>query len=303
MIEKFAIELPNKISLSCRAAGPEDAPVLLFLHGFPEAAFVWDDMLRHFSRHYRCIAPNLRGYERSSRPEEVQAYRAHHLVADVAALVDQLDGRLEALIAHDWGGAIAWNFAARHPMKLRRMVIVNSPHPAILLRELKNNPAQQAASAYMNFLCRPDAEQLLEADDFELAWNYLQGPGDVDDTRPGANWLTEAMKERYRELWSLGMQGAINYYRASPLRPATETDMAILQVNLPDTAVNVPTRVVWAEGDSALLPGLVEGLDAYVPDLTLVRIPQASHWVIHEQPTRIAHEIEAALAVDVAVTV
>lgn len=303
MIEKFAIELPNKISLSCRAAGPEYAPVLLFLHGFPEAAFVWDDMLRHFSRHYRCIAPNLRGYERSSRPEEVQAYRAHHLVADVAALVDQLDGRLEALIAHDWGGAIAWNFAARHPMKLRRMVIVNSPHPAILLRELKNNPAQQAASAYMNFLCRPDAEQLLEADDFELAWNYLQGPGDVDDTRPGANWLTEAMKERYRELWSLGMQGAINYYRASPLRPATETDMAILQVNLPDTAVNVPTRVVWAEGDSALLPGLVEGLDAYVPDLTLVRIPQASHWVIHEQPTRIAHEIEAALAVDVAVTV
>ena len=92
MIEKFAIELPNKISLSCRAAGPEYAPVLLFLHGFPEAAFVWDEMLEHFSSHYRCIAPNLRGYERSSQPEDMEAYRARHLVADIAALVDQLDG-------------------------------------------------------------------------------------------------------------------------------------------------------------------------------------------------------------------
>jgi pimeloyl-ACP methyl ester carboxylesterase len=305
MIEKFAIELPNKISLSCRAAGPEYAPVLLFLHGFPEAAFVWDEMLEHFSRHYRCIAPNLRGYERSSHPEGVEAYRAKHLVGDIAALVDQLGGPLEALVAHDWGGAIAWNFAVQHPKKLKRLVIINSPHPATFLRELKNNPAQQAASTYMNFLCRPDAAQLLEADDFELAWHFLQGPGDTDASRPGANWLTEPMKERYREVWSLGMEGAVNYYRASPLRPPTETDKAILQVELPaeHVTVKVPTRVVWAEGDSALLPGLIDGLDEYIPDLTLVRVPHASHWVIHEQPTRIAQEIEAALAVDVSPTV
>ena len=115
MIRHFSIELPHGVSLSCRAAGPEDAPVLLFLHGFPEAAFVWDPLLEHFSSRYRCVAPNLRGYERSSSPSDVEAYRAKHLVADIAALVDQLGGHVDALIAHDWGGAVAWNFAVAHP--------------------------------------------------------------------------------------------------------------------------------------------------------------------------------------------
>ncbi len=305
MIEKFAIELPNKISLSCRAAGPEYAPVLLFLHGFPEAAFVWDDMLEHFSRHYRCIAPNLRGYERSSKPEEVEAYRAKHLVADIAALIGQLDGRVEALVAHDWGGAVAWNFAVQHPKMLKRLVIINSPHPATFLRELKTNPAQQAASAYMNFLSRPDAHQLLEADDFELMWHFLLGPGEMDASRPGADWLTEPMKNQYREVWSLGLHGPVNYYRASPMKPPTEENRSLMQLEFPreHVVVNVPTRVVWAEGDSALLPGLIEGLDEFIPDLTLVRIPKASHWVIHEQPERIAQEIEAALAVEVQATI
>src|SRR3989442_1204668 len=103
MVEIVDIELPHGIRLSCRAAGPKDAPLLLFLHGFPEAAFVWDELLEHFAPRYRCVAPNLRGYERSSAPPEVEAYRARHLVADIAALIDQLGGRVEALVAHDWG--------------------------------------------------------------------------------------------------------------------------------------------------------------------------------------------------------
>ena len=120
------------------------APVLLFLHGFPEAAFVWDDLLEHFGDRYRCIAPNLRGFERSSAPEEVEAYRAKHLVADIVALIDQhAGGRVEALVAHDWGGAVAWNLAAQRPEKLKRLVIVNSPHPATFLRELKANPGSR----------------------------------------------------------------------------------------------------------------------------------------------------------------
>lgn len=304
MIEKFAIELPNRISLSCRAAGPEYAPVLLFLHGFPEGAFVWDEMLEHFSQYYRCIAPNLRGYERSSAPEEVEAYRAKHLVTDIAALVDQFDGRVEALIAHDWGGAVAWNFAVQHPKKLKRLVIINSPHPATFLRELKANPEQQAASSYMNFLCRSDAEQLLEANDYALMWHFLEGPGDADHTRLGANWLNHDVKDRYREVWSLGLRGAVNYYRAALVSPQTADDSSVMKVQLPPECctVNVPTRVIWAEGDSALLPGLVDGLEEFVPDLTLVRIPKASHWIIHEQPGLIAKEIEEALAVEVQMT-
>jgi len=289
MIETFFADLPHGIRLSCRVAGSRGAPVLLFLHGFPEAAFVWDELLEHFAPHYRCVAPNLRGYERSSAPQEVEAYRARHLVADVAALTDQLGGRLEALVAHDWGGAVAWNFAVQHPQRLARLVIVNSPHPATFLRELQHNPAQQAASAYMNFLRRPDAEALLAENDFARLWPFVR------KSQPG--WLTEGVKQQYREVWRLGLRGALNFYRASPLYPPTPQDSKVMQMQFPAEAVTVrvPTHVVWGEEDNALLPGLLEGLEAFVPRLTLARIPGATHWVIHEQPQTVAREIGAAL--------
>jgi len=292
VIEQRPIPLPHGIKLSCRVAGPQDAPVLLFLHGFPEAAFVWDATLAHFAGRYRCVAPNLRGYERSSAPPEVEAYRAKHLVADVAALIDQLGGKLEALVAHDWGGAVAWNVAVLHPQKLKRLVIFNSPHPATFLRELQHSPAQQAASTYMNFLRRPDAESLLSENDFARMWPFLEGMGDTSSA-----WLTDAVKEQYRGVWRQGLRGPVNYYRASPLHPPAPGDDAVMQLALPPelTTVRVPTHVVWGERDHALLPGLLDGLDAHVPSLTLSRVPDASHWIVHEQPDRVAREIEQAL--------
>ena len=118
MIDTFDAELPHGITLRCRAAGPPGAPVLLFLHGFPEAAFVWDELLLHFGARYRCVAPNLRGYAPSSAPAAVEAYRAKHLLLDLRALVEHLGGCVDALVAHDWGGALAWTFAARQPQAL-----------------------------------------------------------------------------------------------------------------------------------------------------------------------------------------
>lgn len=293
MIERFSVELPERISLSCRAAGPEGSPVLLFLHGFPEGAFVWDELLEHFAGRYRCVAPNLRGYERSSAPSEVEAYRAKHLVADVVGLIERLGGPLEALVAHDWGGAVAWNLAVQHPKKLRRLVIVNSPHPATFLRQLQHDPAQQAASEYMNFLRRPDAELLLAENDFGRLWPFLESLGDTG----GVPWLTDAVKEQYRAVWRQGLHGPVNYYRASPLHPPGPGDEAVMKLQLaPEmVTVKVPTHVIWGERDHALLPGLLEGLETYVPRLTLARVPQASHWIVHEQPLRVAQEIETAL--------
>ncbi len=297
-IETFALGLPHGITLSCRAAGPADAPLLVFLHGFPEAAFVWDELLVHFAPRYRCIAPNLRGYEHSSAPDEVEAYRAKHLVQDIRALIVAHGGRAAALVAHDWGGAVAWSLAAQQPECLERLVIVNSPHPATFLRELRDNPAQQAASAYMNFLCRPDAEALLAADDFARLWPFFEGMGAADAARPGGGWLNETVRERYRDVWRLGLRGGCNYYRASPLRPAMHAGDAINTLQLPAGMVNVhvPTHVVWAEADVALPPALLEGLEAFVPDLTVERLPGATHWVVHEQPARVVQEIERALA-------
>jgi len=298
VIETFTVALGNGIDLSCRAAGRLGDPVLVFLHGFPEAAFVWDELLEHFSDRYRCVAPNLRGYERSSAPPDVEAYRAKHLVADVSSLIDSLGGELAALVAHDWGGALAWGLAAQRPEAIRRLVIVNSPHPATFLRELRHSPAQQKASAYMNFLCRQDAEALLAENDFARLWPFFTNMGAADPAHEGGGWLTDEVRDRYRAVWATSLRGGCNYYRASPLRPPLSADDAVMKIEFAPAAVTsrVPTLVIWAEDDIALPVTLLDGLEAYVPNLRIVRVPGATHWIVHERPAFVAAEIEAALA-------
>lgn len=295
MIETFLEALPHGITLSCRAAGKRGRPVMMFLHGFPEAAFVWDELLEHFAQPenggYYCIAPNLRGYEQSSAPVAPEAYRAKHICADIAALISAQGSKLACLVAHDWGGAVAWMIANQHPEAMSQLVIVNSPHPGTFLRDLKRDPEQQAASAYMNFLIRPDAERLLAEEDFKRLWGFFTGMG-------GEAWLTPEVRDRYRAVWSAGLTGGLNYYRASPLRPPRPEDPAAAAITLPDAmlTVTVPTLVIWAMRDIALPPGLVDGLDAYVNDLTLKKIPDATHWIVHEQPRLVARLIGEFMA-------
>lgn len=297
MIETYLQPLPHGITLSCRAAGERGRPVLMFLHGFPEAAFVWDFMLANFSRAenggYRCVAPNLRGFEHSSAPTEVNAYRPKYLVQDIAALIaiDAVDqgGQLAALVAHDWGGAVAWNLANQLPDLTRQLVIINSPHPGTFLRELKSSAAQQAASAYMNFLVRPDAEKLLAQDDYRRLWEFLT---DKFGAHPAA-WLTEDVKAQYREAWASGLTGGCNLYRASPLRPPRADDPGAAAVDLPHAmlTVKLPTLVIWGLRDEALPPALLDRLGDYVDQLTVKTMADATHWIVHEQPVRVAQLI------------
>jgi pimeloyl-ACP methyl ester carboxylesterase len=291
VIQCFEARLPQGITLACRATGAADTPRrVMLLHGFPEAAFVWDEVMQHLAGAARCVAPNLRGYPPSSSPAEVTAYRARALVADVAALIEQQGAPVDLLVAHDWGGALAWTLAAQHPALLRQLMIINSPHAATFLRELRDNPAQQAASAYMNFLCRPDAAALLAQDDFARLWRFFTGMG-------GDAWLTDALRERYRAQWRGGLDGALNYYRASPLRPPRDAADAIHTLVLPpeSVTVRVPTTVLWGEADSALPPPLLDGLDRFVPRLDVRRVPGASHWLIHEQPALVERTIRELL--------
>ena len=309
-IQTWQQNLPHGITLSCRASGETGRPVLLFLHGFPEGAWVWDPLLKHFSLPenggYRCVAPNLRGYERSSAPEDVKAYRAKYLVQDILALIEAECGHapLAALVAHDWGGAVAWNLANQHPARLRQLIIINSPHPGPLLQALQHDPAQQAASAYMNFLVQPEAAALLAANDFERLLGFLTGQ-DTSLTSltaaaasvPTPDWLTADVQGKYREVWRHGLQGGLNYYRASPLRPATPSDLGASAIQIPEEAlrIDVPTLLLWALEDVALLPCLTEGLDAHIAQLKRVSIEKATHWVVHEQPDRVMAEISAFL--------
>jgi pimeloyl-ACP methyl ester carboxylesterase len=289
-LETFDAALPHGITLSCRATGSPGGPTVVLLHGFPEAAFVWDEVMQRLAPQARCVAPNLRGYERSSAPAAVEAYRAKHLVTDIAALIEQLGAPIDLLVAHDWGGALAWNLAAQRPALLKRLLMINSPHPATFLRELRESAAQREASGYMNFLCRPDAAALLAQNDYARLWPFFTGMGD-------AAWLDEAMRERYRQVWRHGFEGALHYYRASPLRPPLAADDPIHALVLPAEAVTVrvPTTVLWGEGDTALPPSLLDGLQAWVPELDVQRVPGATHWLVHERPALVAETIARLL--------
>jgi epoxide hydrolase 4 len=295
MIHHFNVALPHGITLACRAnavvaAVAADAPRVMLLHGFPEAAFVWDEVMQMLAPQATCWAPNLRGYAGSSAPPEVAAYRAKHLVADVVALIEQMGAPLDVLVAHDWGGALAWNLAAARPDLLKHLLIINSPHPATFLRELRHNAAQQAASSYMNFLCRPDAEKLLSDNDFARLWPFFAN----------AAWLTDAVRAQYRVVWQDGgggLTGPLNYYRASPLRPALAPTDTLHTLDLPESVVTVqvPTTVMWGQGDIALLPALLDGLERWVPQLRVQHVPDATHWIVHEQPTLVAGVIAQLL--------
>jgi len=294
MIRTQSVTLPHGITLQVRVTGEMGRPVLMFLHGFPESAFVWDELMAFFAEApnggYRCVAPCMRGYAPSSAPTEIEAYRAKYLVQDVQALIAAMTersptpGQLHALVAHDWGGAIAWNVAALHPGLLQRLVILNAPHAGTFLRDLYGSPEQQAASTYMQFLVRPDAAALLEADDFRRLWGFFE-----TSTRQ-ASWLTEAVRDQYRAVWRGGLEGPLNYYRASPLRPPTSAENPGTRPDLPAAMLHVPqpTLVIWGMDDHALLPGLLDGLQDHVPDLRIERLAGASHWLVHERPEDIS---------------
>jgi epoxide hydrolase 4 len=301
----FDVALPHGITLACRAnfawdgtaqaASTKGKPRVLLLHGFPEAAFVWDEVIALLSDGVQCLAPNLRGFAGSSAPTDVSAYRAKHLVQDIDALVRAWGGAADAnatvppvdvLVAHDWGGAVAWNVAVQKPQLLKHLCMLNSPHPATFLRELRHNPAQQKASAYMHFLCRPDAAALLAANDYERLWAFFTNMG-------GNTWLDERTRAQYREVWQQGLEGALNYYRATPLKPALDAASPLHTMAFADADVTVhhPTTVLWGDADVALPPALLDGLKAYVPRMTLTRVPDATHWIVHEQPALVAKHI------------
>ena len=273
----------NGIRLHVARAGA--GPLILFLHGFPEYWGMWRPLLEHFgARGWCAAAPDLRGYNLSDKPAAVEAYRVKPLVADVLALAARYTKEKFVLVAHDWGGAVAWSVAISHPERLSRLVMLNSPHPYVFWRELCASPAQREASAYMTLFRLAKAERVLSENGYArlLAWF------------PG---LDEGYRRQLLEAWSQpgALTGGLNYYRASPLYPPTADDPGPqkLQLKPEDFVVRVPTLVLWGERDPALLTGCLDGLEALVPDLKLVRVPEATHWIARERTERVIAEIEA----------
>jgi pimeloyl-ACP methyl ester carboxylesterase len=273
----------NGLRFHCVRAG--DGPLMLFLHGFPEYGEMWRPLLEHFgARGWCAVAPDLRGYNLSEKPAGVEAYRQKHLMADVLALAAHYSREKFVLVGHDWGGGVAWGVAIVQAQRLSRLVMLNSPHPYLFWRELNNNPAQQKASAYMTLFRQPKAERVLSENGYARLLQWFPN-------------LDEATREELIKAWSQpgALTGGLNYYRASLLYPPTESDPGPkrLQFKREDFVVRVPTLVIWGERDPALLTGCIEGLEAVVPDLKLVRVPDATHWIARERTELVIREIEA----------
>jgi pimeloyl-ACP methyl ester carboxylesterase len=281
----------NGVRLHYQAAG--EGRLVLFLHGFPEFWRCWKRQLEHFGADHLAVAPDMRGYNLSECPPEVGAYRAKHLVEDIKQLAASFTHEKFVLVAHDWGGAVAWSLAIQHPELLSHLVIINSPHPYGFWRELATNPAQQKASDYMLLLRDPKAERVLSENGYER----LQRMRFSDWGEGGAK---ESDRKAYVEAWSRpgALTGSLNYYRASPLYPPAPGDAgaAKLKLDAKDFVVRVPTLVLWGEKDKALLPSILDGIEEVVPGVEVVRVPDATHWVMDEQPDLVNAEIRRFIA-------
>ena len=259
--------------------------LMLFLHGFPEFWYEWKDLIPEFARDHHAVACDLRGYNLSDKPPAVDQYGVPVIVEDIRALAEKLKARKFVLVGHDWGGVIAWAFAAEHPEMLDQLIIVNAPHPAVFARELASNPAQQKASAYFNLFNSPQAETFLSQNGFATFVGLIKP------------WASEADQKEYMSNWSRGLTGGLNYYRAARLHSPVDGAQAppgnALAAMKP---ISTPTLVIWGEKDTALLTGNLNGLDEYVKHLTVRRIPDGTHWVIHEKPAEVIRYMREFLA-------
>lgn len=265
---------------------------ILFVHGFPEFWYAWKDQLQAFGRDYRAVALDMRGYNLSSKPESLDGYRLPRLAEDLHAFSEYLGSDPVTLVGHDWGGVVAWVFAMMHPERVRRLVIINAPHPVVFRRELAENPAQQRASQYMTLFKSAEAEDVLSANNHAALVDRVMGEG----LRRG--YLTAADRDAYLEAWSRpgALTGGLNWYRANRAGPPVPGESGNDGPEMPFRVIDVPTLVIWGMQDTALLPGNLDGLDEWVSDLTVERVADADHWIVHQKSDQVNALIRGFLA-------
>lgn len=295
-MEQQRITLANGIELDVVDTGPRDAPVLIFLHGFPESHRTWRHQIAHFSDRFRCIAPDQRGYRGSSKPQEVDAYTPDKLVSDVFALADALGVQHFTIIGHDWGGAIAWLVAywGQANGRVTRAIIANAPHPAIFQKLLYLDPHQRESSQYMRAFRDPANDELVRENGLiglllkAVKWDR---PSNMEPEERDA--LLQDWQNRDAAF------GMLNWYRASPIDvPDMDAPFAIPDSWTPPPLppLTMPTLVVWATDDLALPKQNTDGMGDIISDFTLAEVPDCGHFVPWEAPDAVNAAMEEFLA-------
>ena len=276
------IALATGVTLNVQLGGPEDGEPIVFLHGFPESHRTWRDVLPALARDFRVAAPDQRGFGASDKPEGVENYKTDRILEDLIALADALGIARFTLVGHDWGGAVAWLAALKHPDRVARLVIVNAPHPLVFQKSLIDDPAQRAASQYIRAFRNPAMEQGIAAMGYEGFFNRTFA-SHADVSR-----LPAEERQAYLDDWAQpgAMTAMLNWYRASEMTvpEVGEPAEAPPWTKSPFPSIAVPTLVIWALKDVALLPVQLDGLHDLVDDLRIVTVPDAGHFVPWEQP-------------------
>ena len=285
------IDLPTGVTLDVATAGDPANPPIILLHGFPESHRTWREVMPALARDHFVIAPDQRGFARSSKPAEVSDYTPDKIVADLLALADHFGIAQFTLVGHDWGGAIAWMAALQNADRITRLVIINAPHPFVFQRTLFDDMAQRAASQYIRAFRNPEIEKHVEGIGLSAFFD-----GSFAKHADAAKIAEE--KPVYLDQWSQpgALTAMLNWYRASAIivPEMDETPERPAFLDAPFPPVRQPTLVIWGMKDVALLPSQLEGLDVLVPDLT-VRQVDAGHFVPWENAPAVVAAIRGWL--------
>jgi pimeloyl-ACP methyl ester carboxylesterase len=281
-LDTTRISLATGVTLKVAQGGPAHGEAIILLHGFPESHRTWRHVAPALAEEYRVIVPDQRGFGASDKPVGVEKYKVDETVPDIFALADAYGIDRFTLVGHDWGGAIAWTAALKHPERLNRLVIVNAPHPLVFQRSVIEDREQRLASQYIRLFRSPMMEKTIDAMGVDTFFDKSFG-SHVDLAQ-----IPAAERQAYIDDWKQegALTAMLNWYRASELAvPAPEDgEPRPAWTRGPFPSVKVPTLVVWGMQDKALLPVQLEGLNVLVDDLEVVRIEDGGHFVPWERP-------------------
>ena len=295
-LEKRFIEV-NGVQLHVVLAGDENGEPILLLHGFPEFWYGWRRQIPYLvEQGYRVVVPDQRGYNLSDKPKDVGAYHIDQLANDAVTLMANLGYETFNLVGHDWGAAVSWWVASKHADKLRKLVILNVPHPSIMAMELTQNLKQLAKSWYMFFFQIPVLpENLIGMNDFKQFAEGMQG-----NAKKGS--FTDADMEAYKRAWGQpnAMKSMINWYRASTRSSSSSSSSSSKKLR-----ISTPTLILWGENDVALTKELAEKSLDICTDGELIFYPNATHWLQHDEADSVNEQIHEFISrvVEIAETV
>lgn len=252
-----------------------DGPLVVLLHGFPEFWYSWRHQIPALAEYFTVVAPDLRGYNESEKPDGVANYQIDLLTSDVMELIRSFGEERAIIVGHDWGGGVAWTFAAEYPQATARLIVMNCPHPTVFQRNLNANFRQLRRSWYVFF--------------FQIPWLpewgiHLHTRRFVERAFRGMALRKEAFPDealdRYVEAIEKpgALTAGINYYRAAFRERMKRGERKLAQIEC-------PSLLIWGEEDTALGKELTYGMEPYFTDRIVIKyIPNCSHWVQQEQP-------------------